>query len=64
MVAAQYDRRMPTSLEIARGGVVRYRTIVIGKGPNRRVLRVAIVRKRGPRGGHTIAGPARPVKGT
>lgn len=53
---------MPKTLEKARGGAVRYRTIVIGKGPNRRVMHIAIVRKRGPRGGRTIAGPARPVK--
>ncbi len=54
---------MPTSEETARGGAVRYRTIVVGKGPARRVLKVAVVRKRGPRGGHTIAGPPHPIKG-
>lgn len=48
---------MPTSQEKARGGVVRYRSIKVGHGRNRRTLRVAIVRKRGPRGGHTIARP-------
>jgi hypothetical protein len=47
---------MPAGQEAARGGAVRYRTIRAGKGKNRRYLRVAIVRKRGKRGGQTIAG--------
>lgn len=37
-----------------RGGAKRYRTI---KLPNGKYVRIAIVRKAGPRGGHTVAGP-------
>lgn len=47
---------MPTAEEKRRGGVVRYRRIRIGQGRNRRYLNVAIVRKKGPRGGQTVAG--------
>lgn len=47
---------MPAAQERARGGAVRYRTIRAGKGANKRYLRVAIVPKAGPRGGHTVAG--------
>lgn len=47
---------MPTAEEKRRGGVVRYRTITVGSGKNKRYLRVAIVRKKGPRGGTTVAG--------
>lgn len=47
---------MPKAEEEARGGAVRYRTIRVGKGKNKRTLKVAIVPKRGPRGGHTVAG--------
>ena len=43
---------MPKSLEKKRGGVKYYRTIKTGKG----YRHIAIVRKAGPRGGHTIAG--------
>jgi hypothetical protein len=46
---------MPAAEERARGGAVRYRTIRIGSGKGRRTLKVAIVRKAGPRGGRTIA---------
>lgn len=49
---------MPTSTETARGGRVRVRTITVGKGKRKRFIRVAVVRKAGPRGGHTVAGPA------
>lgn len=45
---------MPTRLEKRRGGVVRYRTKKIGKN---KYLHIAVVRKRGKRGGKTIAGP-------
>lgn len=48
---------MPTAAESSRGGVVRYRTIRVGKGRSRRYLHVAVVRKAGPRGGRTVAGP-------
>ncbi len=54
---------MPNRLETARGGVVRYRTVTTGTGKNRRVIHVAIVRKKGPRGGTTVAGQPHKVKG-
>jgi hypothetical protein len=44
---------MPAERERARGGAMRYRTIRAGNG---KYLRIAIVRKRGPHGGRTIAG--------
>ena len=54
---------MPEQEERSRGGAVRYRTICPhGKakghctGP---YLHVAVVRKRGKRGGRTVAGPVR-----
>lgn len=50
---------MPAAAEQARGGAIRYRTIRVGTGRKRRTLRVAIVPKAGPRGGHTIAGTPR-----
>lgn len=53
---------MSTTAEQARGGAVRYRTIRVGSGGKRRTLRVAIVRKAGPRGGRTVAGTPRPYK--
>jgi hypothetical protein len=51
---------MPKSKEIARGGAVKYRT---KKLPNGQIIRFAIVRKRGPRGGHTVAGNPQTPKG-
>lgn len=51
---------MPKSKEIARGGAKKYRTI---KLPNGRYIRIAIVPKAGPRGGHTVAGPIHNAKG-
>lgn len=45
---------MPRSEEIARGGVVRYRTKKLSNG---KYIRFAIVRKKGKNGGHTVAGP-------
>lgn len=52
---------MPKAEERARGGAVRYRTVCPHgkehghcKGP---YMRVAVVRKRGKRGGRTVAGP-------
>ncbi len=52
---------MPTAEEQKRGGAVRYRTICPHgkdrghcKGP---YMHVAVVRKRGKRGGQTVAGP-------
>lgn len=53
---------MPKAEETARGGAVKYRTIRVGKGKNQRYLRVAIVPKAGPRGGHTVAGNPRKAK--
>lgn len=47
---------MPAAQERARGGATRYRTIRVGTGKTKRYLRVAIVPKAGPRGGHTVAG--------
>jgi len=49
---------MPKAEEIRRGGVVRYRTIKRGG----KVIRIAIVRKSGPKGGHTVAGKPRKAK--
>lgn len=46
---------MPEAEITRRGGAVRYRTIRL---PDGRYIRVAIVRRKGPRGGHTVAGPA------
>jgi hypothetical protein len=51
---------MPKAEERARGGAVRYRTIKLKDG---RYIHVAVVRRRGRRGGQTVAGPARTPKG-
>lgn len=45
---------MPEKEIAARGGAKRWRTI---KLPDGRTLKVAVVRKTGPRGGHTVASP-------
>lgn len=50
---------MPKALERKRGGVIRYRTIKLGKN---KYAHVAITRKKGPRGGRTIMGEVRTVK--
>jgi hypothetical protein len=42
-----------------RGGAKRWRTIKVGKG---KTIRIAVVRKRGPRGGTTVAGPVHNVR--
>lgn len=47
---------MPTAEEKARGGAKKYRTISL---PGGKYVHVAIVPKKGPRGGHTVAGPVR-----
>jgi hypothetical protein len=54
---------MTTGQEVARGGPIRYRTICPhGKqrghcnGP---YLHVAVVKRKGPRGGRTVAGPVK-----
>lgn len=51
---------MPEKEIAARGGAKRWRTI---KLPDGRTVKVAIVRKPGPRGGHTVAGKPKPVAG-
>jgi hypothetical protein len=53
---------MPTREEQERGGAIRYRTIRVGKGKNKKYLHVAIVRKKGPRGGKTVAGQPKEYK--
>ncbi len=51
---------MPEAEIAARGGAKRWRTITL---PDGRKMKVAIVRKAGPRGGHTVAGtPQTPAK--
>lgn len=52
---------MPQAEEAARGGVKRYRRIKLANG---KYIDVAIVRKAGPHGGHTIAGDVHTTKGT
>lgn len=51
---------MPIAEEQKRGGAIRHRTI---KLPNGKYMHVAIVRKRGKRGGHTIAGQPQSGRG-
>ena len=55
---------MPEAKIDERGGAVRWRTVRVGKGKHRKYLRIAVVRKKGPRGGSTVAGPPRTPKGT
>lgn len=50
---------MPEQKISERGGAKRWRTV---KLPDGRYVRVAIVKKAGPRGGHTVAGPVRKTK--
>lgn len=45
---------MPENEIKERGGVIRYRTVRLKDG---RYIRIAVVRKRGKRGGKTVAGP-------
>ncbi len=52
---------MPEAEIARRGGAVRWRTVKLEDG---RVIRVAVVKKAGPRGGHTVAGPVHTKKGT
>lgn len=49
---------MPEKEIAARGGAKRWRTIKVGD----KYVRIAIVKKAGPRGGHTVAGPVRTKK--
>lgn len=53
---------MPEKEIKERGGAARYRTIRVGKGKNKKYIKVAIVRKEGPQGGKTIAGPTHKYK--
>jgi hypothetical protein len=50
---------MPEAVIAKRGGVKRWRSIKTKSG---RVLKVAVVRKKGPRGGSTVAWPAKGQK--
>lgn len=50
---------MPEEDISRRGGAKRWRTIKLADG---RTLRVAIVRKVGPKGGHTVPGRVRDAK--
>ena len=50
---------MPESEIKARGGAKRWRTITL---PDGRTVKVAIVKRAGPRGGHTVAGAPRARK--
>ena len=51
---------MPERQIAARGGAKRWRTIRL---PDGRTVQVAIVKKPGPRGGHTVAGEPKKTKG-
>jgi hypothetical protein len=50
---------MPENEIASRGGAKRWRTIKRGNT----VIRVAVVKKKGKRGGQTIAGPPHKIKG-
>lgn len=50
---------MPEKEIASRGGAKRWRTV---KLPNGKSIKVAIVPKAGPRGGHTVAGPVHAKK--
>lgn len=50
---------MPEKEIAARGGALRWRTVKLKNG---KVVHVAVVRRAGPRGGHTVAGPVRSTK--
>ncbi len=50
---------MPEAQIAARGGAKRWRTIRLKNG---KYIKVAIVPKAGPQGGHTVAGPTRTKK--
>jgi len=51
---------MPEQEIASRGGAVRWRTVKLKNG---KTIRVAVVRKAGKRGGHTVAGPVHDPKG-
>lgn len=52
---------MPEAQIKARGGAKRWRRIKLKDG---RYINVAIVKKAGPRGGHTVAGEVHKKKGS
>lgn len=51
---------MPEREIAARGGALKWRTV---KTPDGKTIRIAVVKKTGPRGGHTVAGPIHKGKG-
>lgn len=51
---------MPEREIAARGGAVKWRTVKLKNG---KTIRVAVVKKAGSRGGHTVAGPVHQSKG-
>lgn len=51
---------MPEKQIAARGGALRWRTVRLKNGS---YVRVAVVRKAGPRGGRTVAGDVHTKKG-
>lgn len=54
---------MPEKEIAERGGAMRYRTLSIrGKDGKKKYIHLAIVRKSGPRGGRSIAGPEHTVR--
>lgn len=53
---------MPEREVRRRGGAVRYRTKVVGKGAHKKYFRIVVVKKPGKRGGHTVAGALRDYK--
>lgn len=50
---------MPEAEIKKRGGAIRYRT----KKLDGKYIHIAVTRKKGPRGGRTVAGPVHTVKG-
>ena len=50
---------MPEAEIKSRGGAKRWRTV---KLPSGKYVKIAVVRKAGPKGGHTVAGPVRKKK--
>lgn len=50
---------MPRAEERRRGGAIRYRTVKPKPG---RYIHVVVVRKKGPHGGRTVAGPVHKTK--
>lgn len=51
---------MPEAEISRRGGAVRWRTVRLRNG---KYVRVAVVRKKGKKGGRTVAGPVRRTHG-